>query len=257
MQADIPTEPKPVEPGHIKRALVYRRDVVLVREGYNPNPDKSPRGEIKEFTLSARKRLAFVAANTDTQFVTMITLTYPKEYPSDGQVVKSHLNAFLTFLRRETHKCNYLWFLEFQRRGAPHVHILIDYPYVRSKEQMHTLRETVRLTWYRIVASGDEKHLLAGTRVEWLRSRDGGARYAVKYAMKMYQKVVPKGYRNVGRFWGCSRTVIPRVYADIVVSERGVWEGLQDWKYRPPRPDQLYRVCYGASVPLMVGVDDP
>lgn len=42
---------------------------------------------------------------------------------------------------------------------------------------------------------------------EDVREQDGAKRYVLKYALKPYQKKVPKDYQDVGRFWGCSRDV--------------------------------------------------
>ena len=42
---------------------------------------------------------------------------------------------------------------------------------------------------------------------ELIRSDDGAARYALKYATKTKQKKVPEDFQDVGRFWGCSRDV--------------------------------------------------
>jgi hypothetical protein len=56
--------------------------------------------------------------------------------------------------------------------------------------------------WYRIVGSGDEKHLKAGVSWEVLEQEDAAIRYAAKHAAKPRQKMVPAEYHNVGRFWG-------------------------------------------------------
>ena len=42
---------------------------------------------------------------------------------------------------------------------------------------------------------------------ELIRSQDGAARYALKYATKPHQKKVPEDFQDVGRFWGCSRDI--------------------------------------------------
>jgi hypothetical protein len=86
------------------------------------------------------------------------------------------------------------WFLEFQDRGAPHYHMFGTW---------FPSKEWVSKTWYRIVDSEDIRHLHAGTRTEFLRTGRGGTiSYASKYANKLKQKVPPKDFENVGRFWG-------------------------------------------------------
>jgi hypothetical protein len=241
--------------GRVVGVEVYENDVVVKRDGVGGTPEGVTRGEITMFTRQARARLAFVAANTSITFRTMITLTYPAEYPTDGQRVKRDLKAFLDWLRRETGGCEYLWFLEFQKRGAPHFHILIDTPWPRRRAEETALRDRVASTWYRIADTGDAKHLAAGTRTERLRSSDGGARYAVKYAAKMRQKAVPLQYRNVGRFWGHSKGVKPRAKAKARCTEDDIRAVLEGWDYAPNESRPVYHTLYNTSNRFLLWMD--
>lgn len=238
------------DPGPIVGVQVYRNDVRVVRRGlHHPgNKDKTPkRGTIRMLSRKSRKRLAFVANNTNVRFVTMVTLTYPKEYPTDGKTVKRHLNAFLTWIRRRFDRPSYLWFLEFQKRGAPHVHLLLDYPLPYTVNQRNDIRHDVSRRWYKIVGSGDEKHARAGTRVERIRKPDGAARYCLKYAYKTEQKWVPPRYQNVGRFWGCSRDVAPTEPRVIPMDEATVRAVIADWDYSPDNDTLVYQTLFGCA----------
>ena len=225
---------------------VYRNDVVVVRKAGWSNGVECTRSQVKTFSRASRRKLAFVASNTSIDFTSMITLTYPREFPNDGKDVKRNLNAFLVALRRKVNSLEYLWFLEFQKRGAPHIHLLIRGMRVSKANQAWTSS-----TWYSICSTGDERHLRAGTRLERIRKKDGARHYAVKYAHKMVQKVVPEGYRNVGRFWGHSKNVKPVVKAhhrclndDLVGALEAVgWNWLKGDVIR-------WKTLYGASVPL-------
>lgn len=199
------------------------------------------------FSKKSRKRLAFVANNTRVVFRTMVTLTYPKEYPTDGKTVKTHLNAFLVWCRRRLDSPSYLWFLEFQKRGAPHIHLLFDAPLPTHKDERVQLFNDVSQAWYRIVDSGDFYHLQAGTRCERIRKPDGAARYCLKYCYKMEQKCVPSEYRNVGRFWGCSRDVPPKEPRVIPMDEPTVRGILKDWAYCPDENTLVYQTLFGCS----------
>lgn len=222
---------------------IYRNDVVVVRTGDPPPSVEHTRSEITHFSRKSRQRLAFVANNTPIEFTALLTLTYPRTFPNDGLDVKRNLNNFLTVLRRQVSVVHYLWFLEFQKRGAPHIHILIR----GLRVSKHT-QQWCSETWYRICATGDDKHLRAGTRLERIRKRDGARRYVVKYAGKMCQKWVPPGYRNVGRFWGHSRDVKPEpesyhqcTHDDIVAALlTSSWPYLRD-------DETLWRVLYNAA----------
>lgn len=230
--------------GKVTGIEIYKQDVVVRRYGTPARKDPPPRGEITQWSKKSRQRLAFVATNTDVKFRTMITLTYPQEFPSDGQTVKRHLDSFLKWLRRETGGMDYLWFLEFQKRGAPHFHILYSAQWDRRRREEKALRFRVSCAWYRIVGSGDIKHLWAGCRTERIRKENGARNYAVKYASKMQQKTVPEGYRNVGRLWGASRAVIPTCRQAVQCTEDDVRSILEEWDYAPDADRTMYRVLY-------------
>lgn len=233
--------------GQIVGMEVYKNDVVIKRQGLNKSPNIPVRGKVTEFSDASRKRLAFVASNTGVSLRTMVTLTYPAEYPSDGKTVKGHLRAFLTWLQGRTGGCEYLWFLEFQERGAPHFHILTDWPLPSDRNNRVLWYAAIGQKWFEIVASKDFKHRMAGTRTEALRSPEGGARYAVKYAQKMRQKKVPEEYRDVGRFWGHTKAVKPQPQKAFRCTEDDVRGMLEGWKYEPPPHVPVWRVLYNQA----------
>lgn len=199
-----------------------------------------------EFSNNARKRLAFVASNTQVNFVSMITLTYPEDYPADGRMVKHHLYRFLAWLRRKADGVNFLWWLEFQKRGAPHFHILIDLQPIQFGSTWPIFQLDVAGIWNDIVQGGYD-HLRAGTRSERLRSPEGGKHYCVKYAQKMAQKAIPALYRNVGRFYGYTKSVRPKMIMQVTMSWQDIRSLLGDWEYLPDNEQDLYRVLYNTS----------
>jgi len=228
-----------------EKIFVYKNDIVVVRiPEWNDNKDRkiAPRGEISEFSYQSRRKLAFVAANTSIVFRTFITLTYPYEWPHDGKQVKKNLRAFLQYLRRVDVDVEYLWFLEFQKRGAPHIHILVNTPV--HKFDVYDVSER----WYCICAMGDPLHLGAGTRTEAVRNHERSAAYAVKYALKMYQKDVPHDYRNVGRFWGNSQGVKPKLKVVYRVNgEDDLKLYLRSYLRDDGRRSLRFRILYGAT----------
>lgn len=188
--------------------VIYKNDV---RVSYSTDMRNKPKGGnkkmIRELTRESLANMVFTAHNTDVEFKGMITLTYPDNFPKDGKESKSHLNRFLTSIRRVT-DIEYLWFMEFQKRGAPHYHIL-------TSVDPTGIMDEVAIRWYRAAGSRGIKHLMAGTRCERLRRVDGAARYAAKYAAKVEQKIVPENYQNCGRFWGNSKGVPPNAKGHI------------------------------------------
>lgn len=239
--------------GRPEGAQLWRNDVT-VKYG-NGDPELTGRGERREITMLSKdslRRLCFVAHNTAVTFECMVTLTYPKEFESDGQRVKRHLQRWLQWAQREQGVNGYLWALEFQRRHAPHFHVFtVGGDILKHKQEVSS-------KWFAIVDSGDEKHLLAGTRTERLRCPDAAGRYAAKYASKPHQKAVPRDYRNVGRFWGHSRNVAPEPLAsrplegwgDLITEMQG-WEYAEKLQNRKPM-----RVLYNAGKHLREKYDN-
>jgi len=153
------------------------------------------RGKIGGFSYSSRRRLMRTLGAIDKRadLPLFVTLTYPKEFPTDGKIWKLHLKKFVERFRYHFPEACGIWKLEPQKRGAPHYHML-----VWGAARMDVLL-WVSQAWYEIVGSGDEKHLLAGTQVQKVRSWRGVMSYASKYFGKTFQVT---GWDNPGRFWG-------------------------------------------------------
>lgn len=194
--------------------------VVVNRLSAKGSVVRGDRSTIAKFTRRTRHRMTFVSRETMVRFESMITLTYPLEYPVDGRAVKRHLDTMLKRLKRR-YSQDYFWFLEFQGRGAPHVHILYGRKVVASED-----RDWLARSWVDIIGlshsrpfsylKSRKQHDLSEQCFEFhrrkgqwerIRERHGAAAYVAKYARKFEQKLVPKNYLNVGRFWGCSRQV--------------------------------------------------
>lgn len=170
---------------------------------------KIQRSEIKEFSEKSVKRLKIKLRNLSDDMKYILCLTYPGNYSSDGEVIKEHLNYFLTYVRRKWSNLKYFWVLEFQKRGAPHFHMIFNEP------GLLMFQGWLKRIWYKIVASGDKKHLEHGVRrVEVIRK--SVVSYLCHYFKKDIQKKVPENYSNVGRFWGHTRKLIE--YSKIIIS---------------------------------------
>lgn len=210
---------------------------------------------ITEWTRKSRANMVRALAELDYAplFVegrppAMETLTYPGDWRAvapSGAAVKAHLQAFLKRRGRawavdgKPPPC--LWKLEFQRRGAPHLHLFLVTPPGRARcscKAVHVLdrpdlcrgglryREWLSWEWADVVGADDQvldehgnterrRHRLAGTGVD---VRQGARmtdpkRLAVYFSKhggaaggKEYQHRVPVEWqhpdRGPGRFWG-------------------------------------------------------
>lgn len=204
--------------------------------------DRIERGKIRYLSARARARMLFTVRNSAVKFASMITLTWPKEYPRDGKEVKRQLHSFLVWSQRNVDN-DYFWFLEFQTRGAPHIHVFTPaYPSTG-------LRDMVSIKWANITVldndSKDWEHVRwqhnKPAHFDLLRSDEGALRYVAKYALKTSQKVVPPDYADVGRFWGATKGVSRKTpWVREIIDERLLYDLLRveghrcgDWEHLP------------------------
>lgn len=116
-----------------------------------------------------------------------ITLTYPAIWSEDWQVWKRDLDVFLHRLKRRFAQLQGLiWKLEYQRRGAPHFHIVA---FFASRVEKGFLRSWLAPGWFESVGSGDANHLLAGTSADPVYIDHRGVSALMAYMCKYLQKM--------------------------------------------------------------------
>lgn len=154
----------------------------------------------------------------------MVTLTYPGEWEvsaPNGASVKRHMVLWRKRFQREYREpARYIWKLEFQRRGAPHIHLWMAPPMSPGRSGL-SFAQWLSAAWAEIVDHPDHvqkaRHRLAGTAVDVLSGLKACdpkrlAIYFTKHSSpnmngdKEYQHIVPKLWqqpgRGPGRFWG-------------------------------------------------------
>ena len=178
----------------------------------------------------------------------MVTLTYPGDWESvapDGASVKRHMVVWRKRFQREWGEpARYIWKLEFQRRGAPHIHLWMAPPHAVGRSG-RKFRDWLPEVWADIVAHPDPeqrgRHVLAGTAVDvlkGLRACDPKrlAIYFTKHSSpnslddKEYQHIVPDVWRcagrGPGRFWGvhglCRATKVVEIPQDAYLTARRI-----------------------------------
>jgi len=178
------------------------------------------RGKVTKFSRRSRTNLMRTLAKISKKKLPLfVTLTYPAEYPEDHEVYKADLDKFFKRLKYRFSEFACIWKLEFQKRGAPHYHLLV------WGLSIHT-RQIISKLWYEVVSSGDEKHLRAGTQVQRIRSWRGVMSYASKYMGKL--ETNEQGHP--GRFWGVSgRGWIP-------------WSAIEEYSVFPERVVRAMRM---------------
>lgn len=241
-----------------------------------PKPGEAPiggvRGIIREFSDQSMARLLFCVKNCDANFFSMMTLTYPREFPSDGRKVKDHFKAFRqSFLARHPADRG-IWWMEFQKRGAPHFHVVttVDLASMSDKSGIDLVwrprpkspnggywtfvqeENWLSKRWDQIVDSGDPAHLKAGCAWEVIECEEGALRYTAAHAAKRKQKKVPAEYQSVGRAWGRIGLIDIEKFGESQITAAEVFEivGAQGLSSR----GRLKKYLYDASNKFSYGL---
>lgn len=166
----------------------------------SPSQPPPKRGKVTTFSPASRRRLMRRLARMNAKKAVFMTLTYPAEFPGP-RVAYTHLRAFLERFRRAAPKASAVWRLEYQKRGAPHYHIIwYGLPYIKW--------ETVRKWWAEIIDAYVDDWL-PRVELKMIWSARQLMYYVSKYVAKLpspasgedgYFIDVP--YPHVGRFWG-------------------------------------------------------
>lgn len=190
------------------------------------------RRNITKFTRQSRARMVRTLCELDYEPLfsegvgrpAMITLTLPGNWETIAPDVKAYKQIIARFrkmyLRAWGAEIKCVWKNEFQRRGAPHLHMLMTPPRGHARGTGEPFPEWLSRAWVSACQTaallGSEeaaKHLAAGTGIDYdTKGRWADAkRIAIYYAKhglfkdKDYQNEPPELWvqaGSVGRFWG-------------------------------------------------------
>lgn len=188
---------------------VYRGMVQFKYPGYYPSQLRGvKRGAIAGWSGKSRKRMMNALAQWriagDMYF---ITLTYHQDFGEHFKLWKRDMDVFLKRLRRRFPGVGGIWKLEFQRRGAPHFHLLVCLPHsdAHSVDYFQVMR-FVSDAWSEIAHEDSVHGGKYATNVRTIVSRRHAMHYASKYMSKDEGRIVDEETgevysRQTGRIW--------------------------------------------------------
>jgi hypothetical protein len=230
--------------------------IVRKKEYYPPYGKHYGRDCITNYSMKSRRRFFEALLTMDwnripTDTIRELTLTYPAIYPDDGLILKAQLNAFAKRLKRfgkDYGQIAFAWKLEFQRRGAPHYHLIVI---SGSPIPLDIFRTWALVAWSDLVKKwiesldshtdeekqdAIEKHRQAGIEADKVKKAKAGLVCYVAWYIgknqgkaKEYQHEVPDRYKNVGRWWGFygKGTGLLRFHKEIEVITEEEYERLR------------------------------
>jgi hypothetical protein len=170
------------------------------------------RGDIKMFSRSSRLRLMKFLASlpySELGIPFFVTLTYHQYFPESYHICKDDLHHFLVDLKRRFPDLKYIWKMEFQKRGAPHFHIIVFLPEKNARKTEYQFKRVLFSLW--------KKHLQCGcfwcsrhsVKVQKIQSFRRLSFYVSKYMAQVDETYREEG---TGRFWGRSKNLYERAY---------------------------------------------
>jgi len=192
--------------------------------GGEKSPEWKPREPVVLWSDKSRAKMVERLATLDyspfdipKSLLAFITLTYPSDWlvvAPTAVASKKHLHSLRKRFEREFGRPFFaVWKMEFQRRGAPHFHLLAPVPSGMG------FSEWLSDAWTDIVNHPDPvekaKHRVAGTGVDRAKGIKSDTAQRISYyfskhasankGVKEYQNIPPKEWveaGSVGRFWG-------------------------------------------------------
>ena len=182
-----------------KSKLRLYGDMLTVSDGGGGNPKGGgKRGEIQAFSDESRLRLFQLLHQLRFEKVHFVTLTYPGDYGTWDNKFKKHLKEYRRRFEERYGKIQAVWRLEFQKRGAPHFHIMyLDCPFIPVQEWNDLWEDiTHKKYWVRAGNGLDLKVCTNANQAPLI------AFYLAKYVAKVDENPCEREGVKPGRFWG-------------------------------------------------------
>jgi hypothetical protein len=172
-----------------------------------PPPERA-NNDIVSFSKNSRRRMIKLISTLqffDYKATFFVTLTYHEDYKQDPRSPKKDLDKYLKRILRQYSFCDYIWRLEEQKRGAPHLHILFLFKEKISSDDKKNLIQLFTSAWIAIKNCKCHYCRRYGVDVCPIESMSKLVSYVCKYSAKEDLK---KPEHLIGRRWGHSLSLL-------------------------------------------------
>ena len=181
----------------------------------------APRGTITEFTKRSRFRLFVTLAKISNHLdfpPIFATLTYHHGHENTPKPNHSVMHNFLVQLREFDPDVQFIWRKEYQKRGAPHYHLIIfpsgQCPFSGKKD--YNIK--INLIWHNLADPKSRRHAEYGCLIKNINNYKQACFYLSKYVAKCNNEGPDI---QEGKHWGCSRNLPFKLINVIKLNERG------------------------------------
>lgn len=187
-----------------ENSLYFKDDI---NKQHRERPYMSRRGDVRQFSESSRKRLLRIFSRiqiSNYKAMHFVTLTYHEAWREADHNPQKDLNSFLQSLRDKYESIDYIWRLEFQKRGAPHYHLIIMFPNGTKAPKYSEFLKYCVSSWHRIADPESDDHAAFGVQGAQLNDYRMAFAYCSKYSAKEESS---NEFEYKGRRWGTSTTL--------------------------------------------------
>jgi hypothetical protein len=232
--------------GRNSRLAAFKRGFLVLGRPAPLKAKGGKRGDVNEFSTRSRIRCAWAYLNAETEWLAMVTLTYPVD--PDVEEIRDHLRAWLARIKRSfSGQLDFGWVVEATKGGRPHFHVFFGdggqagrtiekektekiirkgktYRICRGRFESVVVKAWLEIVRGHIKLTKDESKAFEsfqrGGIVEKLNSTDAAARYVSKEASKRTQK--GEGI-NLGKgcFWRLARHLKGRARFISEITRKG------------------------------------
>ena len=157
------------------------------RPDYDFRPPTPARGIIQTMSAKASRRMKLRLATFDyinykVRF--FATFTYGEVFPTDRETIKSDLSRLLKRIERTISECCIVWRVEYQKRGAPHFHLMILHQEYLNVTKRRRLAGDIRKHWGEITEHINAYSYTTASDIREISSVDKVLTYLSKYVAK-------------------------------------------------------------------------
>lgn len=180
---------------------------------------KRKESDIFKFSKHSRLRLMKLFSKINLNCyneIKHITLTYRNNFPKELIKVKEQFKYFLYLLNEHSIEFNYVARIEFQKRGAPHIHLIALFPSKYTFKSDELFRAFLANIWCHVIKDQSLSTNFYSVQVSSGHSYKKLYSYVSKYACKIEEENT-KDYK--GRRWCCSRELKVKPLEEIELSK--------------------------------------
>lgn len=172
-----------------------------LKSSFDRDIPERKKDDITKFSINARRRMIKFLSMVNLEFYEdplFVTTTFHNAYPKNSEQLKTILRNYLKKLKYSFPDLHYAWRLEWQKRKAPHFHILLFPSKPRNNYERDKLVKQIKLAWFSFLKDHDYYTFKYSCDVQTIKEKKKLYSYVSKYTAKTEEEseIVYSGQRH-------------------------------------------------------------